>query len=166
MGTLRSPNIEICVSDSQIGRHFSPVPLLRCGMNIPVIVSASSAYLKTPNAIQGAGQTVLAHLDTGASVTSIDIKLAHHMGLRSVGMSRMRTAAGSVQFSAFTIDLQFPNSTLSAYVDLPVSSCDLGFDLSKPWTDARNFGILIGRDAMTHWNIVWNGPTSTVIIND
>jgi len=166
VGTLRSPNIEFLMGDSQTGRHFSPAPLLRCGMNIPVIVSASSAYLRMPNAVQSARLTILAHLDTGASVTSIDIKLARHIGLLPVGISRMRTAAGSVRFSAFTIDLQFPNSTLSACVDLPVSSCDLGFDLSKPWTDARNFGVLIGRDAMAHWNIVWNGPTSTVIIND
>jgi hypothetical protein len=166
VGTLRSPNIEFCIGDTHTGRHFSPAPLLRCGMNIPVIVSASSAYLMTPNAVQGVRLTVLAHLDTGASVTSIDITLARHIGLLPIGMSRMRTAAGSVMFSAFTIDLQFPSSTLSACTDLPVSSCDLGFDLSKPWTDARNFGILIGRDAMTRWNIVWNGPTSTVIIND
>jgi len=166
VGTLRSPNLELCIGDPQSGGRFSPTPLLRCGMNIPVIVSAGSAYLRTPNAAQSTHLTVLAHLDTGASVTSIDIKLARHIGLLPVGMSRMRTAAGSVKFSAFIIDLQFPNSTLSACTDLPVSSCDLGFDLVKPWTDARNFGILIGRDAMTRWNIVWNGPTSTVIIND
>jgi hypothetical protein len=166
VGTLRSPNIEFYIGDPQTERHFSPAPLLRCGMNIPVIVSASSAYRRTLNAVQSTRLTVLAHLDTGASVTSIDIKLAHHIGLLPIGISRMRTAAGSVCFSAFTIDLQFPNSSLSAYTDLPVSSCDLGFDLSQSWADARNFGILIGRDAMTRWNIVWNGPTSTVIIND
>jgi hypothetical protein len=27
-------------------------------------------------------------------------------------------------------------------------------------------GILIGRDIMSRWNIVWNGPTSTVFISD
>ena len=166
MGTLRNPNIELFIGDPHAGQHFSPIPLLRGGMNIPVMVSASSSYLRMPNAVQGARMTVLAHLDTGASVTSIDIKLARQIGLLPVGMSRMRTAAGSIRVSTFTIDLQFPSSTLSACADLPVSSCDLGFDLSKPWTDARNFGILIGRDAMAHWNIVWNGPTSTVIIND
>jgi len=166
MGTLRSPNLEFSIGNPQTGGRFSPTPLLRCGMNIPIIVSAGSAYLRTPNAVQSTHLTVLAHLDTGASVTSIDLKLARHIGLLPVGMSRMRTAAGSVRFSAFIIDLQFPNSTLSACTDLPVSSCDLGFDIGKPWTDTRNFGILIGRDVMTQWNIVWNGPTSTVIIND
>jgi hypothetical protein len=25
---------------------------------------------------------------------------------------------------------------------------------------------LIGRDVMSRWNIVWNGPTSTVFISD
>jgi len=29
-----------------------------------------------------------------------------------------------------------------------------------------NFGVLIGRDIMARWNIVWNGPSSCVFIAD
>lgn len=32
--------------------------------------------------------------------------------------------------------------------------------------DFNNFGLLIGRDIMSRWNIVWNGPTSTVLVSD
>jgi len=166
VGILRSPNIELHACNPQTGWYFSSMPLFRVGMNIPVIVSASSTYLKTPNAVPCSSPALLAHLDTGATLTSIDIKLAHHMGLIPVGTSKMRTAAGPAKYSAFTVDLQFPNSTLSPHIDLPISSCDLGFDLNKPLNDPGNFGLLIGRDVMSAWNIAWNGPTSTVIIND
>jgi hypothetical protein len=37
--------------------------------------------------------------------------------------------------------------------------------LSNP-NDPRNFGVLLGRDVMARWNIVWNGLTSTVFISD
>ncbi|MDR0331422.1 MAG: retropepsin-like domain-containing protein [Chitinispirillales bacterium] len=126
-------------------------------------MSHGSVFIKTQGA---APSLVQAHLDTGASVTSIDIKLAHHMRLTPVGTSQMMTAGGMVRTPSFIIDLQFPASTLSSRTNLSISSCDMGFDVNSPLSDIQNFGILIGRDVMALWNIVWNGPTSTVIIND
>jgi hypothetical protein len=109
----------------------------------------------------------MGHLDTGASKTSIDINLANHLRLNPTGDSTIVTASGPIRMPDFSIDLSFANTSLSPFVNLKISSCKLGFDLSNTSpNDQKNFGILLGRDIMSLWNIVWNGPTSTVFIYD
>jgi hypothetical protein len=164
MGMLRSTNIEYYARNPKTEWMFSSWPLEYSGLTFPAIVSPGSVY-KTDAASQSS-LAVKAHLDTGASVTSIDINLASSMGLVPVGATQLRTAGGVVEFSNFIINLQFPTATLAPRINLPICSCDMGFDPSKPPGDPRNFGVLIGRDVISRWNIVWNGPTSTVIIND
>ena len=55
----------------------------------------------------------------------------------------------------------FPGGSLRPFRNLSISSCDLGGS-SKP----LKFSVLLGRDVMSCWTIVWDGPSSTVIIND
>jgi hypothetical protein len=110
----------------------------------------------------------MAHLDTGASKTSIDINLAKYLNLVSTGQSKSKTAGGPQVTPDFVIDLGF-RTPLSPFSNLQIGSCDLGFNLQQCLAnpnDPANFGILIGRDVMSRWNIVWNGPTSTVFISD
>jgi hypothetical protein len=111
----------------------------------------------------------MAHFDTGANITSIDLALAKYLKLIPMGQSNQKTAAGiSKPTPNFVIDLSF-RVPLLPFPNLQIGSCDLGFDLqhclSNP-NDPVNFGILLGRDVMARWNIVWNGPTSTVFISD
>jgi hypothetical protein len=110
----------------------------------------------------------MAHLDTGASKTSIDINLAKYLNLVSTGQSKSKTAGGIRVTPDFVIDLGF-RAPLRPFPNLQIGSCDLGLDLQKCLAnpnDPTNFGILIGRDVMSQWNIVWNGPSSTVFISD
>ena len=110
----------------------------------------------------------MAHFDTGASVTSIDIGLAKHLNLLTMGQTESRTAAGLQTMPNFAIDILFPTTSLSPFYNLRVGSCNLGFDLAnnmKP-DKMQNMGLLIGRDIMSRWNIVWNGLSSTVIVSD
>jgi hypothetical protein len=112
---------------------------------------------------------VMAHFDTGASVTSIDINLAKYLNLLALGQSPSYTASGLQVMPNFSLDLSFPHTTLSPFVNLNIGSCHLHFDVQeslKNNNNPRNFGILLGRDVMAKWNIVWNGPTSTVFISD
>ncbi|MCM0607267.1 MAG: aspartyl protease family protein [Xanthomonadaceae bacterium] len=112
----------------------------------------------------------MAHFDTGASLTTIDVRVAQHLGLISTGMSPISTANGVTNTPNFAVDVGFLNTGLRRIVNLQVSSCNLShFNLQNALTntnDPRNFGVLIGRDIMSLWNIVWNGPTSTVLISD
>lgn len=111
----------------------------------------------------------MAHFDTGASITSIDINLASHLFLNATGQSISHTASGAHQMPTFAIDLSFPNTNLLPFSNLQIGSCHLNFNIKnceQNPNDPKNFGLLIGRDIMSKWNIVWNGPTSTVFIND
>jgi len=147
---------------------FTPLPLQRWGINIPVMIGVGSAYSASVGADKAPlpAALVRGHLDTGASVTVVDTGLAGHLGLKSAGISRVKTAGGARDVSNFIVDLRFANSTLASFINLPVASADLGFDINGDLSDPQNFGVLVGRDVMASWNIVWSGPTSTVIIND
>jgi hypothetical protein len=153
---------------TKVGIAASPQPLILQGLNLPITISTASAYLKSPgfNKSLISSLVVMAHLDTGASITSIDIGLANHLKLLPTGVSPSFTAAGPTTMPTFAIDLFFQNGKMAPYINLSVGSCKLNFNIAGNLTDPRNFGILIGRDIMSRWNIVWNGPTSTVIIND
>jgi hypothetical protein len=131
------------------------------GLTFPVAISLASVF--TQNRPELAGETLsTAHLDTGASRTSIDIGIAHKLGLIQAGKTSILTAGGIINAPTFLIDLLFPNTTLSPFINLEISSCNLHVinDVSPP------FDILLGRDILSRWNIVWNGATSTVFIND
>jgi hypothetical protein len=154
------------------GFRLSPrvdhMPLRRMGMNIPVEISTATVFRQPQSNNAIFSVLVMAHLDTGASITSIDITLAKHLNLISTGKSISGTAAGPQSMPNFVIDLNF-RVPLSPSPNLQIGSCKLDFNLkeclSNP-NDPGNFGILIGRDVMSRWNIVWNGPTSTVFISD
>lgn len=150
---------------------FSPDHLVRSGFNIPVLISSPSLPNSQNQAPTDDIKSVLvaAHFDTGASITSIDKKLAEYLKLVPVGAGISHTAGGPTETTNYVIDLSFPGSKLSPFPNLRISSCDLSyqFDGDSPGKAVpQNFGLLLGRDVMARWNIVWNGPTSTVFISD
>ena len=154
--------------DMHVTVDFSPLPLIQSGFNLPVEISTASIFRTSPLNMPLSSIVVMAHFDTGASSTSIDIDLAKHLNLLAIGQSKNRTASGPQIMPNFAIDISFPNTKLSPFYNLRISSCRLGFNLENNMksSNAQNMGILIGRDIMSRWNIIWNGPSSTVIIND
>jgi len=166
MGSIRSHCIDFLANPplppgTQFDFRISPFPLMLNGLNFSVVVSTATAY-QIPNNPQSVKTIQIdAHFDTGASVTSIDIQLAKHLNLIPVGETPSNTAAGLRMATNFVIDLSFPGGSLRPFRNLSISSCDLG-GLSVP----LKFSMLLGRDVMSHWNIVWDGPSSTVIISD
>ena len=151
-----------------VGVDFTSRNLLQFGLNLPVEISTASILRTPPLSIPLSSIVVIAHFDTGASVTSIDIELAKHLNLITIGQSENRTAMGQQTMPNFAVDLSFPNTKLAPLNNLRISSCRLGFNLKNNMKPLKflNIGILIGRDVMSRWNIIWNGPTSTVIISD
>ncbi|MCL2815362.1 MAG: aspartyl protease family protein [Oscillospiraceae bacterium] len=137
-------------------------PLMHFGFNMPVIVN--SVPLDKEN-LAVKSKLVMAHFDTGASITCVDDKLADELGLNSVGMSTIQTANNLKDVNQYIVEVTFPNTELKGYC-LSVNACSLPYNPSRANDDPQNFGVLLGRDIMANWNIVWNGPTSTVIISD
>ena len=166
MGSIRLHNFGFQTSpplppDVKVAINITPFPLMFDGLNLPVIISTASAY-SMPNDPQKIKTTqILAHFDTGATKTSIDIGLAKEMNLIPIGESPSHTAAGLRQATDFVIDLSFPGTNLHPFKNLQISSCEL----TNP-TMPLQFRMLLGRDVMSRWNIVWDGPSSTVIISD
>lgn len=155
-------------SGTSISLAFTPQPLVQSGFNFPVSISAASLLKRTSPAEGTKTITVMAHFDTGASKTSIDTGLADYIGLVPVGMAPIHTAAGLTQMPNYAVDISFPNTGLKPFINLPISSCKLPLKIGNDGiaVSPQNFGILIGRDIMARWNIVWNGPTSTVFVSD
>lgn len=149
---------------------LAPAPLLLVGCNFQVEIATATAFVSAvANPTPRKSIVVMAHLDTGASRTTISPVLAQHLGLVQTGVGHAQTGNGATQNPTYAVDLVFVGTTLSSRVDLSVGSCTLPFDLAAHAAnpnDPRNFGVLIGRDIMAAWHLMWDGPTSTVIISD
>ena len=146
-----------------------PFNLRSLGYNMLVQVSLASILEKQNLDKPIKPFIVSAHLDTGASVTTIDMNLAKHIELYSVGESPIKTASDMVVTSDYAVNISFVNSPLKAIENLRVSSCNLRTNLQECIKEEyrhENMGLLIGRDIMSGWNITWHGPSSSVFISD
>jgi hypothetical protein len=170
MGFFHRCNVGFDVSppltgDTKVTLNFDPQFLWKAGLNILTEIS-TARVLQKPSDTNPPSMLVSAHLDTGASMTSIDINLAKHLKLVPIGESKSDNASGIPFVSpTFVVDLSFQNTTLAPFIGIQVGSCNLSFDLKKGAIQS-NYGILLGRDILSRWNVVWNGPTSTVFISD
>jgi len=149
------PNSRVTASSSSRMLSF-------LGFNIPVIITSVPL---DKNASSPKSVLVMAHFDTGASVTSIDEKIAKELELSPVGVTNMQTAAGLKSAKTYIADISFPHTALRGY-RLNISDCNLPYNGNITDLSPQNFSVLLGRDIMTNWNIVWNGPSSTVFISD
>ena len=155
----------------QIGISASPSALVISGFNMMIEVATASAFVKQSlNQMPRKAIPVMAHFDTGASLTTIDEQLAAHLGLVSIGTTKISTANGIAHTPNYAVDVSFINTHLKSVINLQVNSCKLAeFDLAAAMAtpdNPKNFGVLIGRDIMSLWNVVWHGPSSTVLISD
>lgn len=150
----------------------SHIPLFHCGLNIIVSVAPATKTLIAHPEKRITPIPVMALVDTGASLTSIDLKIAAMLGLSPMSVSKANTAIGQAEIPLFAADIEFPGSPLKPFRDVMVGACNLEMNDELLFRDMRAFlmpnnaGVLIGRDIMSRWNVVWNGPTSTVIISD
>lgn len=155
--------------DISLQAKIGHLELANPGFVFPVIVQTPSFLCVSPFSETLKTVTVMALLDTGASRTCISRAIAQMLELKIAGYTKTNTAGGIKKFPDYMVDILFPNNSMNGFVDLMVGSCDLPYNSVPIDGDVMaksNFGVLIGRDMMSRWNIVWNGPTSTVFISD
>jgi hypothetical protein len=150
------------VDGSKIAVLSDHIPLQDTGFNLPVLLTE---ILPKDSNIAPKSLLVMGHFDTGASKTCIDARIAEMLGLTPIGVSLMRTANSVTESPNYILNLAFPNTQLKPFNKIQVGSCDLRFDFNQQ-LNLRNMGLLIGRDVMSRWNIVWHGPSSSVFISD
>ena len=156
------PNVDL-------NMEINPRYLSSTGFVVPIIVQTPSIMCSPPFSKQLRTVTVMALLDTGASRTCISDTIAADLELSPIGFSQINTAAGIKIFPDYAVDILFPNANMKSFLNLAVGSCQLPYrknPQSGNIMEETNFGVLIGRDMMERWNIVWNGPTSSVFISD
>jgi len=152
---------------TQIDIVPSPRFLLEHGFVMPVVIQTPSVLCAPPISKPLETVLVMALFDTGASRTCVSDTIANALTLNAVGFSKFHTASGVEVFADYAVDVHFPNAGLRCFENLKVGSCKMPYTHNLP--DAQrmvhdNFGVLIGRDIMARWSIVWNGPSSCVFV--
>ena len=150
----------------QINIYGDAGSLARLGLVMRVVVSAPAGSANAEPEVQPKSVMVNALLDTGATQTSIDARIAKALGLNPIGFVPIGTAGGRRTSAIFVADVAFPNTGFAPRKMMPVGSCDLSFDPESGTSSNQNIGALIGRDIISRWVIVWNGPNASVTICD
>ena len=101
---------------------------------------------KTPTA------TVMALIDTGASISIITDKIAQDLKLIQTGYIRISSVQDQQDRPEYFVTIGFP---WGRGKEVSVASCPL-----------QGINCLIGRDILMHWNITYNGHDGFIIICD
>ena len=153
-------SIDVLPNSTYLSKH---------GFVMPVIVKTSSISCAPLLSAPLLSIPVMALFDTGASRTCISDDIANALALKPVGFSKFYTASGKEVFADYTIDITFRSTEIKDFVNIKVGSCNMPYNHNLPDEQRMaedNFGVLIGRDLMSKWNIVWNGPSSSVFISE
>lgn len=140
--------------------------LARRGIVMRIVVSSPGNAVNAEAKDPPKSVMVNALLDTGATKTSIDSKIAKALGLNPIGFIQIGTAGGKRTSAIYVADVAFPNTGFAPRKTMPVGSCDLSFDPEVGLSSTQNIGALIGRDLLSCWVVVWNGPNADVTICD
>lgn len=128
-----------------------PEGLRQHGPALQAEISIPSALA---NALQRGGLQIpvprvgLALIDTGASTTAVDHQVLTGLGLTPTDVTQVATPSGVVQQPVYACNITFPGTpipTLPFNVVIGSSLAPLGFS------------VLIGRDVLRFFQIVYNG---------
>lgn len=131
-------------------RH-GPSVLAHQGPNIPVELSIPDAlanYFSQQNVAIPAPLTGVALIDTGASITCVDISIIQSLNIQPIGTTTVYTPQGNATQQLFPIKLSFPGTAIVISLNAVLGSVLL----------AQNIGALIGRDILSRCVLVYNGP--------
>jgi hypothetical protein len=136
----------------------SQVRLTQLGPTIPVVIGLApqalamfqSAGLAVPPPVTG-----LAMIDTGASVSVIDVDALDGLGIAPSGTLAISTASGSSTQPTYPASISFPGTSLpnihfADFVGAPLL--------------AQGVVALLGRSALQHFVVIYNGPGGYVSV--
>lgn len=101
----------------------------------------------------------VALIDTGATNTCVDYTVISSLGVKSVGVINSGTAGGLAQMNLFPARLKFPNENL----DLEFTSC-AGVSLDGQAALGLPIVALLGRDVLSNFILIYNGPAGMYTI--
>ena len=126
-------------------------PTLQVQIEVPAVL-AESLRLNSqpiPNPIEGT-----ALIDTGATITSVDVAQLVQLGINPVGMRAVGTAGGTKQQSVYPARFIFPGTPLPSFDLHQVMGCDL---TGQTVLNQKPLIALIGRDILSRAVLIYNG---------
>ena len=132
--------------------------LRRQGPYVPIEVAVSTELAR---ALQEKGVplppsvTGLALVDTGASVSAVDLRVVQSLGLLQMGYAVVRTPNGEARYDRYPARFGFPGTDLPEWEFVDAVGC--------PLSGARVYGVsgeviaLLGRDILRRFVLVYNG---------
>lgn len=127
-------------------------PVVEVQVEVPQALAAALSALgqPIPAPVQG-----LALIDTGASVSAVDVTVIQQLGVQQVGQVSLATPTGAQPRQTFPGRFTFPSGNIP-----PMDFQTLvGADLIQQGIAGTNtpFIALIGRDILCHFVLVYNG---------
>lgn len=130
--------------------------LLVVEIHIPIVLEN---VLKIQNKPIPGPKKGVALIDTGATNTCVDHNVISGLGVKSVGVINSGTAGGSAQMNLFPARLKFPNENLN----LEFTSC-AGVSLDGQTAMGLPIIALLGRDVLSNFILIYNGPAGMYTI--
>lgn len=119
-------------------------PILPVQIGVP---DAMAEQMRAQGQTPPAPEEIAALVDTGASITAINVATAQRLGLVPTGSIQIAGATGVATKPVFAAKIRFTDPDIT-YGAMRVGGADL---------HAPNFEILIGRDVLCHIHLAYDG---------
>ena len=120
-------------------------PALQVEIGIPSVLASALQQLQTQIPTPHVG---LALIDTGASITAVDLAVLQALGLSPIGVTQVATPERQVEQPVYACDISFPGTPIPR---LPFNSV-IGSNIAL-----LGYSALIGRDVLRFFQLVYNG---------
>jgi hypothetical protein len=126
-------------------------PIIQVQIEVPSALAQSLQRANTaiPNPIDG-----FALIDTGASITSVDVTVFAQLGVNPNGIANVGTAGGPQQQSTYPARLLFPGTTLPSTDHARTLGCNL---TGQTVLGGKKIIALVGRDLLSRCVFIYNG---------
>ncbi|HVZ17519.1 MAG TPA: retropepsin-like aspartic protease [Terriglobales bacterium] len=145
---------------TEIELRFTDEELRSGGPRIQVALGPSAAEYELAE-LQGSPLPpplkISALIDTGASITVINPKLAETRKLQQTGSVQLSAAGNQGKYPVYVASLSFPGQELRSFEIIQVVGCQL---------PQQPISCLIGRDVLRRWLLTYNGRSATIKISD
>ena len=138
---------------------MSAGPIIQVQFEVPTALASilQKNNIPIPSPIEGA-----ALIDTGATLTSIDVGILTRLGINPVGVANVGTAGGPQRQSIYPARITFPGTALPGFELHHVMGCNLKGQTVK---DQMPLCALIGRDVLSRAVFVYNGSAGMFSIS-
>jgi len=133
-------------------------PLISVEISIP---AALKKHLSEKGQPIPAPQSGFALVDTGAFATAVDQTIFTNLGVQPIDSIETATPHGAGKSSVYPASVTFPGLNVT---DMPMERV-IGCSLKWTNREGKEIIMLLGRDLLRHFLMVYNGPASDITLS-